>query len=206
MGTAYGSTPIGPRHKGQSACHIPHGARHGADVHEPQQGLGPVTCERHPTVGGLQPDYPAEGRRLPYRARQVAADTQRRKPRRDRRRLASTRSAGCTSGHPGVLGPAEDHVVGLEPEDELRHVGVTQEYPTGLLQPGRGGGVVDRYLVSNSIDPLVVLTPSASSESLAVKGTPWSGPNGPPRITASSAFRASSIAPSASVTTALSLG
>ena len=58
---------------------------------------------------------------------------------------------------------------------------------------------------SKSMDPLVVLTPSASNESLAVKGTPWSGPHRPPRMTASSASRALSIAASTSVTTALSL-
>ena len=57
------------------------------------------------------------------------------------------------------------------------------------------------------IEPPVVITPAVSSESLMVIGTPWSGPTGSPRATASSARRASALASSArSCTTAFSAG
>ena len=55
-------------------------------------------------------------------------------------------------------------------------------------------------------EPPVVLMPAVSTQSLTVKGTPWSGPQDSPRIVAASACRARSIAPSIMVTMALSPG
>ena len=52
----------------------------------------------------------------------------------------------------------------------------------------------------------MVLIPAVSMQSLMVKGTPCSGPHDSPRMTAASAFRARSVASSASVTMALRPG
>ena len=50
-------------------------------------------------------------------------------------------------------------------------------------------------------DPLRVGRPATACTSLIVTGTPWSGPSGPPFMTASSAWRAALSAPSLSRTT-----
>ena len=59
---------------------------------------------------------------------------------------------------------------------------------------------------SKNLDPRVVRSPPTSTESFAVNGTPCNGPRSSPRISASSASRAWSMAVSSGVTMALSFG
>ena len=177
MGTAYVSAPSGPAMMLRANAASLNGAGHRADVHEPEQHVGPVGGQRYAAVGGLQADDAAVVGRLPDRPSDVASDAQRRHSRRDRRGLAAAGPARSAPVQPGVLGAAEHDVVGLPPQGELGHVRLADDDGAGVGQPS---GPPSRPLLgtwsANSLEPLVVRRPAVSTQSLTVSGTPCSGP------------------------------
>ena len=107
------------------------------------------------------------GGRLTNRAGQVAADTERGQTRGDGRTFAAAGAAGGVAPLPRVLGAAVDQVVSLEPEDELRHVGVAEKYAAGVLEPGYRRGVGSRDVV------LEQLGAARRPHTGSVDGVPW---------------------------------
>ena len=61
-------------HQVQGQGGVSYAADDGADVHEPQQGLGPVAGQGDSAVGGLESDYAAVVRRLANGAADITAD------------------------------------------------------------------------------------------------------------------------------------
>jgi hypothetical protein len=78
-------------------------------------------------LGRLEREQAAEMRRRAHRAGEVAADVECGQPGSDRGSSAAARTAGRVREVPGVVGAAEDRVVGAIVRRERRHVGLAEQ-------------------------------------------------------------------------------
>ena len=102
----------------------------------------------HTAFGGLEAVDAAEMRGQPDRAAQVRDDLERRQAGRDRRRGASTRSAGRSLEVPRIRRAAEDRIRALIVGEERRDVRVADDDRARRPETGRDGAV----LVGNAIE------------------------------------------------------